>query len=65
MCAAAIGEAHISKVYFGAYDDKKGGLDNLSVTFNKNNFYVPEIYGGIHEKESLTLLKKFFKSKRK
>ena len=29
MCAAAISEAHISKVYFGAYDDKKGGLENL------------------------------------
>ena len=38
MCAAAISEAHISKVYFGAYDDKKGGLDRLSVEFKKNNF---------------------------
>jgi len=65
MCAAAISEAHISKVYFGAYDDKKGGLDNLSVIFKKNNFFIPEIYGGIHEKESLILLKKFFKSKRR
>ena len=64
MCAAAISEAHISTVYFGAYDDKKGGLDNLSFVFKKNNFFLPEIYGGINEKESLILLKKFFKSKR-
>ena len=64
MCAAAISEAHISKVYFGAYDDKKGGLDNFSVVFKKK-FFLPEIYGGIHEKESLILLKKFFKSKRR
>ena len=65
MCAAAISEAHISKVYFGAYDDKKGGLENLFCVFKKYNFFLPEIYGGIHEKESLTLLKKFFKNKRK
>ena len=44
---------------------KKGGLDNLSVTFKKNNYFIPEIYGGIHEKESLILLKKFFKNKRR
>ena len=65
MCAAAISEAHISKVYFGAYDDKKGGLENLFCVFKKYNFFLPEIYGGIHEKESLTLLKKFFKNKRR
>ena len=64
MCAAAISEAHISKVYFGAYDDKKGGLDKLFVAFKKNNFFLPEVYGGIQEKESSILLKKFFKSKR-
>ena len=65
MCAAAISEAHIGKVYFGAYDEKKEGLDNLSFAFKKNNFFIPEIYGGIYEKESLILLKKFFKSKRR
>ena len=65
MCAAAISKVHISKVYFGAYDEKKGGLDNLSITFKQNNFFLPEIYGGIHEKESLMLLKKFFKNNRK
>ena len=65
MCAAAISEAHIGKVYFGAYDDKKGGLDNLSFVFKKNNFFLPEIYGGIHEQKSSMLLKKFFKNKRR
>ena len=65
MCAAAISEVHISKVYFGAYDEKKGGLDNFSIAFKQNNFFLPEIYGGIHEQESLMLLKKFFKNKRR
>ena len=65
MCAAAISEVHISKVYFGAYDEKKGGLDNLSKTFKQNKFFLPENYGGIHEQESVMLLKKFFKNKRR
>ena len=65
MCAAAISEAHIGKVYFGAYDENIGGLENLSKIFKQNNLFLPEIYGGIHEKESLMLLKRFFKSKRK
>ena len=65
MCTAAISEVHISKVYFGAYDEKKGGLDNFSIVFKKNRFFIPEIYGGIYEQESLILLKKFFRNKRK
>ena len=65
MCSSAISEAHITKVYFGAYDEKKGGLEKLSITFKKNNFFLPEIYGGIYEQESLMLLKKFFKNKRR
>ena len=65
MCAAAISEAHIGKVYFGAYDEKKGGLDNLSIELKKNSFFLPEIYGGIHEQKSSMLLKKFFKNKRR
>ena len=40
MCAVAISEAHIGKVYFGAYDEKKGGLDNLSITLKQNNFFI-------------------------
>ena len=65
MCAGAIINSRIKQIVFGAYDDKKGGLDSLSFAFKKNNFFLPEIYGGIHEKESLILLKKFFKSKRR
>jgi tRNA(Arg) A34 adenosine deaminase TadA len=65
MCAAAISEAHIGKVYFGAYDEKKGGLENLSIAFKQNNFFLPEIYVCIHEQKSSMLLKKFFKNKRR
>ena len=65
MCAAAISQSHISKVYFSAYDEKYGGLENLSIIFKKNKMYLPEIYGGINEKESSILLKEFFKNQRK
>jgi len=64
MCAAAISEVHISKVYFAAYDEKNGSLEKLAIIFKKNNIFLPEIYGGIHEKESKILLKQFFKNKR-
>jgi len=65
MCAAAISEVHISKVYFAAYDEKYGGLENLYIALKKNNTFIPEIYGGIKEKESSLLLKEFFKNYRK
>ena len=65
MCAAAISEAHISKVYFAAYDEKYGGLENLYIALKKNNTFIPEIYGGINEKESSLLLKEFFENNRK
>ena len=64
MCAAAISEVHIGKVYFGAYDEKYGGLERLSSFYKNNNNFLPEIYGGINEKKSKLLLKKFFKKAR-
>ena len=64
MCAAAISEARIDNIYFGAYDDKKGSLESIMKIYNTRNFFVPEIYGGINEIESSEILKKFFKQKR-
>ena len=64
MCAAAISEAHIGKVYFAAYDEKYGGLERLLSFYKKNKNFLPEIYGGIHEKQSSLLLKQFFKKER-
>ncbi len=64
MCSAAISEVHISKVYFGAYSNHDG-LENYFITFKKNNLFIPEVYGGFFEQESLELLKKFFNKQRK
>ena len=65
MCSAAISETHIKRVYFGAFDEKKGSLESIIKLYNQKHYYVPEVYGGICEKECSELLKKFFKLKRK
>jgi|TARA_B100002052_G_scaffold206233_1_gene188447 Cytosine/adenosine deaminases len=63
MCASAISEVHIKEIYFGAYDEKNGGIEKLRAVFQRENIFVPNIYGGIMEKECSNLLKNFFKSK--
>ena len=65
MCASAISEAHIKKLYFGAYDEKNGGIEKSKGAFKKKHFFKTEIYGGIMEKECRNLLKVFFKNLRK
>ena len=65
MCAAAISEARIKKIYFGAYDEKKGAIENGIRIFSNKNYFKPEIYGGIREKGCALILKSFFSSKRK
>lgn len=65
MCAAAISLARIQRLYFGAYDPKGGGvIHGPRVLESSSCLYKPEVYGGIYEKESATLLKNFFQSKR-
>ena len=65
MCASAIKEAHIKKLYFGAYDEKKGGIEKNKLYSNEEHTFKTEIYGGIMEKECNNLLKEFFKKIRK
>ena len=64
MCVSAISKAHIESLYFGAYDEKNGGIEKIRVTFQKKNIFVPNIYGGIMEHKCSKLLKNFFKNKR-
>ena len=65
MCAAAISEVHIDRVYFGAYDENKGSVESTMQIYKKEKFYRPEVYGGISELECSKLLNIFFKKKRK
>ena len=64
MCAAAISEVHIKRIYFGAYDEKKGSLESIMRIYNKKHYFVPEVYGGIREDKCSSILKNFFKFQR-
>ncbi len=65
MCASAIREVHINKLYFGAYDEKNGGIEKRKDMLKKKHTFNTDIYGGIMEKECSSLLKNFFKKIRK
>jgi tRNA(adenine34) deaminase len=65
MCAAAIGLAHIRRLYFGAYDPKGGGVEHGPRIFDQPTcHHRPEIYGGIAERAAADLLREFFKARR-
>ena len=66
MCASAIEQSRIKRLYFGCEDHKKGAVNNGAKIFNQKSCnHKPEIYDGIKEKECSNLLKEFFKSLRK
>ena len=65
MCAGAISFARLRRIYFAAGDEKMGAVENGPRYFSQNTcHHKPEVYGGIGEAESQTLLKDFFKSRR-
>ena len=66
MCASAIEQSRIKRLYFGCEDHKKGSVNNGAKIFNQKSCnHNPEIYDGIKEQECSNLLKEFFKSLRK
>lgn len=65
MCAGAIVNSRIKKLYFGAYERKSGSvLSNYQILFNGGLNHVVDAEGGIMEEDCSLLLKSFFKSKR-
>ncbi|MCQ2513505.1 MAG: nucleoside deaminase [Ruminococcus sp.] len=64
MCAGAIINAHIPKVYFGAYDFKNGSCGTITNLFEMPYNFKPEYCGGIMADECSQLLKDFFKKLR-
>jgi tRNA(adenine34) deaminase len=65
MCAAAISLARITRLYFGASDEKGGGVDHGPRFFSQSTcHHVPDVYGGIGESASAKLLREFFRNKR-
>jgi len=65
MCASAISNARIRRVYYGAYDPKSGGIDHGPKIYSHDQcHHKPEIISGIKEKECADLLKDFFEERR-
>jgi tRNA(Arg) A34 adenosine deaminase TadA len=65
MCAAAISFARIRRLYFGAADEKGGAVEHGVRFFQAPTcHHAPEVYGGIAEERSATLLKEFFRKLR-
>jgi len=65
MCAGAIAEARIAKLFYGAADIKGGAVDNGVALFDqKSCHHAPEVIGGLREGDSAALLKGFFALRR-
>lgn len=65
MCASAISQARLARVYYGAADPKSGGVAQGPRVFSHPQcHHVPEVYDGLAAKECERLLKAFFENKR-
>lgn len=65
MCAAAIGFARISRIYYGASDPKSGGVAHGARVFSHPQcHHAPDVYDGIGEEAAAHLLQQFFSARR-
>lgn len=65
MCAGALLQARISRLVFGAWDDKAGAAGSMyDVVRDRRLPYRAEVIGGLQESQSATLLKQFFEERR-
>ncbi|TIS78218.1 MAG: nucleoside deaminase [Mesorhizobium sp.] len=65
MCAGAISFARLRRLYFGAADEKGGGVVNGVRFFaSPTCHHVPEVYPGMAESDAALLLKDFFRERR-
>jgi tRNA(Arg) A34 adenosine deaminase TadA len=61
MCAAALSQARIARIYYGAADPKSGGVAQGPRVFSHPQcHHVPEVYDGIGARAAEELLKAFF-----
>lgn len=65
MCAAAIAQARIATLVYGASDPKSGGIEQGPRIFSHpQSHHVPQVISGIGESEAAALLKAFFRQRR-
>jgi len=65
MCAAAIVQARVSRVVFGAFDPKLGAAGSLLNVFTLPNLnHRVDVFGGVLDLECGRLLEEFFAARR-
>ncbi len=65
MCASAISQARIARVYYGAADPKSGGVGQGPRVFDHpQSHHKPEVYDGLAAADCEALLKTFFAKRR-
>ena len=66
MCASAISNASLGRLYYGAPDSKQGAVENGVQFYTSNScMHRPEIYSGINSHESSKIIESFFDKLRK
>ncbi|MBR1983613.1 MAG: tRNA adenosine(34) deaminase TadA [Clostridia bacterium] len=65
MCAGAIANARMKKVYFGAYEPKSGSAESKYKILTESGLnHTVEYCGGILEEQCSKILKDYFRKKR-
>lgn len=65
MCAGAIINAKIDRLFFGAYDKKSGSAESLVRLFDLPYNHKPAVFGGLLADECAAVLSDFFRQLRK
>ena len=65
MCAGAIANARLRRLYWGAPDAKGGAVEHGARVFAQPTcHHQPDLYGGLREAEATALLRAFFAERR-
>lgn len=64
MCAGALVNARVRRVYYGAKDPKAGAVDSVTRLFELPLNHRPIALGGVREEECAALMSEFFKGLR-
>lgn len=65
MCAGAALQARVSRVVFGAWDDKAGAAGSVYDVLRDRRLPVrAEVVGGVREADAVALLQEFFRERR-
>ncbi len=65
MCAGAMLQAHVSRLVFGAWDDKAGAAGSVYDVVRDRRLPVrAEVVAGVHELEASAMLREFFSARR-